>query len=86
MYNPMYFNYGIAVTGAQSVPREPDSHGAIRIPMAIAEYFPTLVAIGDAVYVWDGEADPEQKSREEMMPSFSYQNPEATTTAPGAAG
>jgi peptidoglycan hydrolase-like protein with peptidoglycan-binding domain len=49
LYNPVYFVGGIAVHGAPSVPNRPASHGCVRIPMHIAEYFPTLVANGDPV-------------------------------------
>ena len=51
LYNPVYFHGGIAVHGALSVPLYPASHGCVRIPMHIAEYFPDLVAEGDPVYV-----------------------------------
>jgi hypothetical protein len=51
MYNPYYFNGGIAVHGLASVPSYPASHGCARIPLDIAEYFPTLVSKGEAVYV-----------------------------------
>lgn len=86
MYNPVYFNYGIAVHGAKNVPREPASHGCIRINMDIAEYFPDLVSIGNAVLVWghDGR-EPEGYTRDQMLPSFNYPNPDSTlttTTAP----
>jgi peptidoglycan hydrolase-like protein with peptidoglycan-binding domain len=55
LYNPVYFtSSGIAVHGSTSVPNYPASHGCVRIPMHIAEYFPSLVASGDAVYVVDG--------------------------------
>jgi hypothetical protein len=53
MYNPVYFNFGIAVHV------EPESHGCIRIPMTVARYFPALVQYGDKVYVFDGLRDPE---------------------------
>ena len=43
LYNPFYFNGGIAVHGYESVPTYPASHGCTRIPMHIAEYFHTLV-------------------------------------------
>ena len=43
MYNPVYFNYGIAVHGMTNVPLYPASHGCVRIPMHIAKYFPSLV-------------------------------------------
>lgn len=54
LYNPYYFNQGVAVHGYQSVPTGPASHGCVRIPMHIAEYFPTLVHQGDPVYVVGG--------------------------------
>ena len=81
MYNPVYFNYGIAVHGAKNVPKEPASHGCIRINMDIAEYFPDLVDNGDAVYVWghDGK-QPEDYTKKERLPSFNAPNPNSTTT------
>ena len=81
MWNPVYFNYGIAVHGAQNVPDEPASHGCVRIPMFIADYFPSLVDNGDYVYVWDGKKEPEQQSKNDMYPSFNFANPDSTTTS-----
>ena len=54
MYNPIYFNYGVAVHGAYNVPLYPASHGCVRLPMHIAKYFPSLVKRGDQVFVFDG--------------------------------
>jgi lipoprotein-anchoring transpeptidase ErfK/SrfK len=55
LYNPVYFtSSGVAVHGALSVPTYPASHGCVRIPMHIAQYFPSLVSRGDPVYVTDG--------------------------------
>jgi peptidoglycan hydrolase-like protein with peptidoglycan-binding domain len=54
LYNPFYFNGGIAVHGYEEVPTSPASHGCARIPMHIAEYFHTLVHVGDPVYVFGG--------------------------------
>ena len=54
LYNPFYFNGGIAVHGYQEVPTTPASHGCTRIPMHIAEYWHTLVHVGDPVYVFGG--------------------------------
>jgi lipoprotein-anchoring transpeptidase ErfK/SrfK len=54
LYNPVYFNRGIAVHGAPEVPNKPASHGCVRIPMHIAKYFPNLVVKGEPVYVQDG--------------------------------
>ncbi len=78
LYNPVYFNYGIAVHGASNVPRSPASHGCVRIPMHIAEYFPSLVADGDLVYVFDGVEDPETYGAQ--VPIFDYPDPNFATT------
>ncbi|MGH9243728.1 MAG: L,D-transpeptidase family protein [Acidimicrobiales bacterium] len=51
LYNPLYFNGGIAIHGAPSVPNGRASHGCVRIPMHIAAYFPGVVANGEPVYV-----------------------------------
>jgi peptidoglycan hydrolase-like protein with peptidoglycan-binding domain len=51
MWNPYFFNGGIAVHGLASVPAYPASHGCARIPMHIADYFPTLVHNGESVFV-----------------------------------
>ena len=68
MYNPVYFNYGIAIHGAQNVPNDPASHGCIRINNYLAEFFPDLVEHasgteakpkGDQVYVFNGVEEPE---------------------------
>ncbi|MEY2554529.1 MAG: hypothetical protein QOC57_2389 [Ilumatobacteraceae bacterium] len=81
MMNPVYFNYGIAMHGADNVPLEPASHGCVRMNQTIAKVFPSMVKNGDAVFVWgqDGK-QPDQYSRRESLPSFNYANPDATTT------
>ena len=81
MYNPLYFNYGIAMHGAKNVPRHPASHGCIRMNMDIAEYFPSLVPNKARVFVWgqDGK-EPEQYSTKESLPSFNAPNPNSTST------
>ena len=58
LYNPYYFNGGIAVHGYSSVPTYNASHGCVRIPMHIAEYFPTLVYKDMAIYVVGTPAGP----------------------------
>jgi hypothetical protein len=80
MWNPVYFNFGIAVHGAINVPAAPTSHGCVRLPMHIADYFQDLVSNGDRVLVWNGEKPPEQVTQDEMLPVFDYANPDATTT------
>jgi peptidoglycan hydrolase-like protein with peptidoglycan-binding domain len=81
MMNPVYFNYGIAIHGADNVPLEPASHGCVRLNQTIAKVFPGMVKKGDLVYVWgqDGK-EPEQYSRRDSLPSFNYANPDATTS------
>jgi peptidoglycan hydrolase-like protein with peptidoglycan-binding domain len=78
LYNPVYFNYGIAIHGATDVPKRPASRGCVRIPMHIAEYFPSLVSNGDLVYVFDGVEQPETYGAQ--LPVFDYPDPNATTT------
>ena len=78
MHNPVYFNYGVAVHGSGNVPNRPASHGCIRIPMHISEYFPTLVERGDQIYVWDGVKEPEVYGRQ--PPPFDFNDPDYSTT------
>jgi len=54
LYNPLYFNGGIAIHGAPSVPAYPASHGCVRIPMHSARWFPGAVPNGTPVYVIGG--------------------------------
>jgi peptidoglycan hydrolase-like protein with peptidoglycan-binding domain len=51
LYNPLYFNGGIAFHGALSVPLYPASHGCVRVPMHIAEYLPDELANGTPVHI-----------------------------------
>jgi hypothetical protein len=54
LYNPLYFNGGIAIHGAASVPAYPASHGCVRITMSAASWFPGVVPNGTPVYVVGG--------------------------------
>ena len=78
MYDPVYFNMGIAVHGAQEVPDHPASHGCIRIPMHISAYFQTLVAKKDQVFVFDGVKEPEEYGNQ--PPKWNWTDPNYTTT------
>ena len=80
MYDPVYFNYGIAIHGAENVPLTPASHGCIRIPKFLSTVFPALVENGDQVWVWDGKKQPEEQSKNDMLPSFNRPDPAYTTT------
>jgi peptidoglycan hydrolase-like protein with peptidoglycan-binding domain len=82
LYNPVYFNGGIAVHGYSSVPTEPASHGCARIPMHIAEYFPSLVARGDPVYVVGTPAAPTGGGGTTPAATTVPTAPTTNTTAP----
>ncbi|MEV4477606.1 L,D-transpeptidase family protein [Nonomuraea salmonea] len=51
LYNPIFFNGGIAFHGALSVPLHPASHGCVRMPMNVAEELPGLLGKGMPVHV-----------------------------------
>ncbi len=78
MWNPVYFNYGIAIHGALNVPLQPASHGCIRIPLGISEGLQDLVGMGDQVFVWDGEKEPEEHGS--PPPTFNWLDPDYETT------
>ncbi len=84
LYQPVYFNYGIAIHGAGSVPAYPASRGCVRHPMHIAEYLPDLIEINDFIYVFDGVEEPETYGAQPMI--FDYPDPNwvppTTTTIP----
>lgn len=58
LYNPLYFNGGIAIHGAPSVPGSPASHGCVRIPMNVSRWFYDTVPSGTPVYVLGGKTAP----------------------------
>ncbi|MGI5490709.1 L,D-transpeptidase family protein [Microtetraspora malaysiensis] len=51
LYNPIFFNGGIALHGALSVPLYPASHGCVRLPMKVAEVLPGMLGTGVPVHV-----------------------------------
>ena len=58
LYNPLYFNGGIAIHGSTSVPGQPASHGCVRIPMSSSLWFFHTVGPGTPVYVLGGPHAP----------------------------
>lgn len=76
LYRPLYFNGGIAIHGAPSVPSYPASHGCVRIPMYIAAWFPDVVPNQTPVYVIGGS--------KEAVP-FNEAAPDGTTGTGGPA-
>ena len=77
LYNPVYFNQGIAVHGAILVPLQPASHGCIRIPMSVATLFPAMVQFRDRIYVFDGIKEPEEYGS--PLPPADRPDPDYTT-------
>ncbi|MFC3981260.1 L,D-transpeptidase family protein [Streptosporangium jomthongense] len=51
LYNPIFFNGGIALHGALSVPLAPASHGCVRLPMNVAAVLPGMLGTGVPVHV-----------------------------------
>ena len=58
LYNPLFFNGGIAIHGEPAVPPYPASHGCVRIPMADSLWFYNTVGRGTPVYVLGGKIEP----------------------------
>jgi hypothetical protein len=56
LYYPNYFSDGLAIHGNPSVPRTPQSHGCIRIPMSAAVEVSKLLPVGTIVLIYDGES------------------------------
>ena len=52
LYNPLYFNGGIAMHGSLSVPPYPASHGCVRMPEQNAIAFFNAVEAGTPVHVF----------------------------------
>ena len=87
MWDPAYFNYGIAIHGAMNVPLEPASHGCIRVPLKVGEIFHDFIGIGDSVFVWDGVKEPEVYASNAdaayprgQLPIFNRLDPDYSTT------
>lgn len=80
LYNPVYFNGGIAIHGAPSVPGHPASHGCVRIPMAVSAWFHDTVGRGTPVYVVGGKTAPVPFN--EVAPGEPPASSTTTTVAP----
>jgi peptidoglycan hydrolase-like protein with peptidoglycan-binding domain len=89
LYNPLYFNGGIAIHGSLSVPAYPASHGCVRIPMYDAAWFPSKVPNGTPVYVKNGpnapvpfnQPAPDGTPPANPPPTTAPPPPETTTTS-----
>jgi peptidoglycan hydrolase-like protein with peptidoglycan-binding domain len=58
LYNPLYFNGGIAMHGSASVPATAASHGCVRVPMNSSLWLFDNVPSGTPVYVIGGKTAP----------------------------
>ncbi len=79
VFNPISFNAGIAIHGYPDVPKNPASHGCVRVPMHIAQYLPDLLHNGDQVFVFDGLKQPEVYGNQK--PPVDERDPTDTTVA-----
>lgn len=77
LYNPLYFNGGIAIHGSPSVPAGPASHGCVRVPMHSSLWLFDATPSGTPVYVLGGKKAPVPFG-EEAPPA------DETTTTTGA--
>jgi peptidoglycan hydrolase-like protein with peptidoglycan-binding domain len=79
VYNPMFFNGGIAIHGYEDIPFLPASHGCVRIPMHVAEYIGDILHTGDQIFVFDGLKEPEEYG----SPVPPQDKPDPTDTSGG---
>lgn len=56
LYYPNYFSDGLAIHGNPSVPRSPQSHGCVRIPMSAAAAISKRLPVGTIVLIYDSES------------------------------
>jgi len=56
LYYPNYFSDGLAIHGNPSVPRTPQSHGCVRIPMSAAAEMSKLLPVGTIVLIYDSDS------------------------------
>jgi hypothetical protein len=56
LYYPNYFSDGLAIHGNPSVPRSPQSHGCIRIPMSAAADISRRLPVGTIVLIYDSQS------------------------------
>jgi hypothetical protein len=56
LYYPNYFSDGLAIHGNPSVPKTPQSHGCVRIPMSAAKEISEQLPIGTIVLIYDSQS------------------------------
>lgn len=83
LQSPLFFNGPIAIHGADIVPASPLSRSDVRVPIQLTEALHDQVTVGDRVYVFDGEHDPEDVPPEQMRPEVSVREADGADTIPG---
>lgn len=68
LVNPVYLEGGLVIHGTEAVAGKPVSRGDVRIPLRLTASLQELVEIGDLVYVWDGQHEPEHVPPDERSP------------------
>jgi lipoprotein-anchoring transpeptidase ErfK/SrfK len=56
LYYPNYFSDGLAIHGNPSVPRTPESHGCVRIPMSVAAEMSKRLPVGTILLIYDSQS------------------------------
>lgn len=56
LYYPNYFSDGLAIHGNPSVPRSPQSHGCVRIPMSAAAEISKRLPVGMILLIYDSQS------------------------------
>jgi len=56
LYYPNYFSDGLAIHGNPSVPRSPQSHGCVRIPMSAAIEISRALPVGSILLIYDNQS------------------------------
>jgi peptidoglycan hydrolase-like protein with peptidoglycan-binding domain len=80
LYDPVFFNGGIAVHGSPSVPGYPASHGCVRIPMRDSVWFYDNTPTGTPVYVLGGSRAPVPFNEPAPPPDGATTTTSSTTT------
>ena len=86
LYNPAYFNGGVAIHGSTSVPAYPASHGCVRVPMNAAEWLPGQIGMGTPVFVIGGPEDVPPPAPAPPPPSAQAAVPPPTSVPDDAVG
>ena len=76
LYYPNYFSDGLAIHGNPSVPRSPQSHGCIRVPMSAAVEMSRLMPVGTIVLIYDSQSFVSAKDWAEADKQKAAQNRE----------